>query len=117
MILNTGNHGNREMAQLREMVQSLWGEVGGEAVVCYLVSHCHGEVVEDGLDGAKGLVVGERGRRAEGRVAPEELVNVLQEHVNVEGGEDGGELPGNAPQTLATRKKESKHHGIEASSQ
>ena len=95
-----------------------WAEfVGwGEVVVCYLGSHCHGEVVEDGLDGAKGLVVGEWGGRTEGGVAPEELVNVLQEHVDVEGGEDGGELPGNSPQTLPTRKKGSKPHGIEGGS-
>ena len=33
----------------------------------HLVSHCHGEVVKNGLDGAKGLVVSDR-RGEDGRM-------------------------------------------------
>ena len=70
----------------------------------HLGSHGHGKVVEDGLDSAKGFVVGKR-RGTEGRMASEELVNISQERVNVEGRENGCELSGNAPQALSGRKR------------
>ena len=69
----------------------------------HLGSHCHGKVVEDGFDSAKGLVISKR-RGAERRMTTEELVNVSQEYINVEDGEDGCELSGNAPQALSGRR-------------
>ena len=71
----------------------------GTGRLSHLVSHCHGEVVENGLDGAKGLVVSHR-RGVEGRMAAEQLINISQEHIDVEDREDGRQLPGYAPPAL-----------------
>ena len=61
-------------------------------------------MIEDGLDGAKGLVIN-KWRGAERRMAVKELVNVSQEHVDVEDREDGCELSGNAPEALLGRRE------------
>ena len=60
------------------------------------------------LDGAEGLVVSNR-RGVEGRVTAEELVSISQEHIDVEDGEDGSQLPGYAPQALLGRRGRKTH--------
>ena len=74
----------------------------------YLVSHRHGKVVENGLDGAEGLVVSDR-RGAEGRMTAEKMLNIFQEHIDVEDGEDGCQLPGYTPQALLGRRGRKTH--------
>ena len=60
-------------------------------------------MVENGLGGAEGLVVSDRSG-AEGRMTAEKMLNIFQEHIDVEDGEDGCQLPGYAPQTLLGRR-------------
>ena len=80
----------------------------GTEGLSHLVSPRHGERVENGLDGAEGLVVSDR-RGVKGRMATEELVNVSQEYIDLENGEGGCQLPGYAPQALSGRRWEKTH--------